>query len=90
MQEKAIAVPVFMILLDARTLSERLMWDGIAGVVDSPYFPGQKIDMNDGQLKSFLEAVPYVTIVAFFFVFLRKLLNFIILNRLKNLPNTKI
>ena len=68
------AVPVFMILLDARTLSERLMWDGIAGVVDSPYFPGKKIDMNDGQLKSFLEAVPYVTIVAFFFVFLRKLL----------------
>ena len=70
-----IAIPIFMMLLHAYALSDRLSMRGIAGVVSSPYFAGKKIDMNDGQLKSFLEGLPDLIVVGFSFVFLRKLLS---------------
>lgn len=66
--------PIIMGLFSAISLSERLSQKNIAGVVSSPYFSGLKADLNDGQLKSFLEGLPLLTFVAFIFVVLRKLL----------------
>lgn len=46
----------------------------IVGLKNSPYIPSQKADLDDGQLRSFLEGLPLLTIVAFIFIVLRKLL----------------
>lgn len=68
-------IPVAFLFHDAYILSHDL--DSkyqIAEVKSSPYFENQKIDQNDGQLKSFLEGLPLLTFFVFIFVGLRRIL----------------
>lgn len=70
-----ILIPILMLLKDGYYLSSSLLSsNNIVGVEDSPYFSSSKIDLNDGQLKGFLEGLPLLTLVALTFVLLRRLL----------------
>jgi hypothetical protein len=68
-------IPILFLLKDGYYLSSSLISSNkIAGVVNSPYFTSSKVDLNDGQLKGFLEGLPLLTVVGITFVLLRRLL----------------
>lgn len=48
----------------------------IAGVIRGSWFSNNYIDVNDGQLRSFLDNLPLLSLIAFIFVVLRKLMLF--------------
>jgi D-alanyl-lipoteichoic acid acyltransferase DltB (MBOAT superfamily) len=69
------AFPIAYLLKDAYYLSASLSkTNKIAGVVNSPYFSSSRVDLNDGQLKGFLEGLPLLSLVAVIFVVLRRAL----------------
>lgn len=71
----SVAIPIALLVKDAYYLSSSLNSQyKIAGVVNSPYFSMSKVDLNDGQLKSFLEGLPILSFVAIFFILLRRIL----------------
>lgn len=72
------AIPIALLVKDAYYLSASLdSQNRIAGVVISPYFSHSKVDLNDGQLKSFLEGLPLLSVVALLFVLLKRMANLV-------------
>ncbi|CAG9313295.1 unnamed protein product [Blepharisma stoltei] len=68
---------VFNLLVDGWNLSTRVAAGAkIAGLKPSPYSDSGYVDLNDGQLSSFLNNLPALLIFAFLFVFGRKLLKY--------------
>ncbi|OMJ95286.1 hypothetical protein SteCoe_1343 [Stentor coeruleus] len=70
-----LGIPILFLLRDGYYITETLSSKyRIAGVVNSPYISNVKVDLNDGQLKGFLESLPLMTLVAIVFVVLRRIL----------------